>query len=280
MNDDKMIIFTDLDGTLLDHRTYSYSEAEEALKVVREKRVPLILCSSKTRDEIEVYRKKFSNNEPFISENGGAIFIPEQYKGLKCKFDKIDNGYLVIEIGSEYRILAEIFEKIRKNTSVEIKGLNEFAIDQVVQLTGLSKDEALLATKRGYSLPFIINDGEKEADNIKNKILSLGFNYTEGARFIHLMGSNDKGKAVKILVDIFKRNQPETKIITVGLGDSLNDLPMLEAVDRPFLVKKLSGNYEKRIKVENLIYADGIGPVGWNKAVLSLFNTQKKDKGG
>ena len=129
-------------------------------------------------------------------------------------------------------------------------------------------------------MPFIINNGEKEADNIKNKILSLGFNYTEGARFIHLMGSNDKGKAVKILVDIFKRNQPETKIITVGLGDSLNDLPMLEAVDRPFLVKKLSGNYEKRIKVENLIYADGIGPAGWNRAVLSLFNTQKKDKGG
>ncbi len=280
MNDDKMSIFTDLDGPLLDHRTYSYSEAEEALKIIREKKVPLILCSSKTRDEIEVYRKKFSNNEPFISENGGAIFIPEQYKGLKCKFDKIDNGYLVIEIGSEYRILAEIFEKIRKNTSVEIKGLNEFAIDQIVKLTGLNMEEALLATKRGFSLPFIVNGEEKEAKNIKNKILSLGFNYTEGTRFIHLMGSNDKGKAVKILVDIFKRNQPETKIITVGLGDSLNDLPMLEAVDRPFLVKKLSGNYEKRIKVENLIYADGIGPVGWNKAVLSLFNTQKKDKGG
>ena len=114
MNDDKIIIFTDLDGTLLDHQTYSYGEAEDALKVVREKRVPLILCSSKTRDEIEVYRKKLSNNEPFISENGGAIFIPEQYRGLKCKFDKIDNGYLVIEIGSEYRILAEIFEKIKK----------------------------------------------------------------------------------------------------------------------------------------------------------------------
>lgn len=280
MSNEKIIIFTDLDGTLLDHRTYSYSEAEEALKIIREKKVPLILCSSKTRDEIEVYRKKFSNNEPFISENGGAIFIPEQYKGLKCKFDKIDNGYLVIEIGSEYRILAEIFEKIRKNTSVEIKSLNEFAIDQIVKLTGLNMEEALLATKRGFSLPFIVNGEEKEAKNIKNKILSLGFNYTEGVRFIHLMGSNDKGKAVKILVDIFKRNQPETKIITVGLGDSLNDLPMLEAVDRPFLVKKLSGNYEKRIKVENLIYANGIGPVGWNKAVLSLFNTQKKDKGG
>ncbi len=86
------------------------------------------------------------------------------------------------------------------------------------------------------------------------------------------MGANDKGKAVIILGDIFKKNYPDTRIITVGLGDSLNDLPMLEAVDKAFLVMKESGNYEKRIKVENLVYADGIGPVGWNKAILSLFN--------
>ncbi|MCK5185912.1 MAG: HAD-IIB family hydrolase [Deltaproteobacteria bacterium] len=85
---EKIIIFTDLDGTLLDHYTYSYSEAEEALKLLKEKNVPLILCSSKTRDEIDVYRKKLSNNEPLISENGGAIFIQENYEGLKCKFDK------------------------------------------------------------------------------------------------------------------------------------------------------------------------------------------------
>jgi mannosyl-3-phosphoglycerate phosphatase len=86
------------------------------------------------------------------------------------------------------------------------------------------------------------------------------------------MGGNDKGKAVKILADIFKKNSPETRLTTVGLGDSLNDLPMLEVVDKAFLVKKEAGIYEERIKIEDLIYADGIGPVGWNKAVLGLFN--------
>ncbi len=277
----KIIIFTDLDGTLLDHRTYSYSEAEEALKLLKERNIPLILCSSKTRDEIDVYRKKLSNKEPLISENGGAIFIPENYEGLKCKFDKdvrlssveaIENGYLVIKIGSEYKVLADVFEKIRSKTGTNIKSITELTVDEVVQLTNLCKDEARLAVTREYSLPFIINDGAQEIESVKNEILSSGFNDTEGARFMHLMGANDKGKAVKILVDIFKKNHPETKIVSVGIGDSLNDLPMLEVVDRAFLVKKVSGNYEERIKVENLVYADGIGPVGWNKAVLSLFN--------
>ena len=272
MNNRKIIIFTDLDGTLLDHSTYSFCEAEDALALLREEGAPLILCSSKSRAEIEVYRKKLSNNEPFISENGGAIFIPEGYGSLKCEFDKIDDGYLVIEVGSEYQVLVDAFEKIKRRTGTNIKSITEFTIDEIVELTGLNREEALLAQKREYMLPFIIDGREGDVENIKDEILSLGLNYTEGARFVHLMGGNDKGKAVKILADIFKKNSPETRIITVGLGDSLNDLPMLEVVDKAFLMKKEAGNYEERIKVEDLIYADGIGPTGWNKAVLGLFN--------
>jgi HAD superfamily hydrolase (TIGR01484 family) len=112
-NDEIKIVFTDLDGTLLDHSTYSYSEAEKALRSLREKGIHLVLCSSKSRDEIKIYRDKLSNNEPFISENGGAIFIPEEY-GLKCEFDKVDDGYLVVEIGSEYKSLLDVFEKVKK----------------------------------------------------------------------------------------------------------------------------------------------------------------------
>ena len=272
MNNRKIIVFTDLDGTLLDHSTYSFYEAEDALELLREEGAPLIFCSSKCRDEIKVYRKKLSNNEPFISENGGAIFIPEGYGGLKCEYDKIDDGYLVIEIGSEYQTLVDAFEKIKRRAGLNIKSITEFTIDEIVWLTGLSGEEAFLAQKREYMLPFIIYGGEDDVRIIKDEILSLGLNYTEGARFVHLMGGNDKGKAVKILTDIFKKNYPETEITTVGLGDSLNDLPMLEVVDKAFLVRKEAGNYEERLKVEGLAYADGIGPVGWNKAVLSLFN--------
>ncbi len=272
MNNRKIIVFTDMDGTLLDHSTYSFSEAEDALELLRKKGVPLVLCSSKSRDEIKVYRKKLSNKEPFISENGGAVFIPEGYDGLKCEFDKIDDGYFVIEIGSKYQMLVDAFEKIKRKTGINIKNIAEFTIDEIVELTGLSREEAFLAQKREYTLPFIIYGGEDDVKILKDEILSFGLNYTEGARFVHLMGGNDKGKAVKILVDIFKENSPEKRITTVGLGDSLNDLPMLEVVDKAFLVKKEAGNYEERIKVEGLVYIDGIGPVGWNKAVLGLFN--------
>ncbi|GAX61144.1 mannosyl-3-phosphoglycerate phosphatase [Candidatus Scalindua japonica] len=270
MSNEIIIVFTDLDGTLLDHSTYSYSEAENALRSLREKGIHLVLCSSKSRDEIKIYRDKLSNNEPFISENGGAIYIPEKY-GLKCEFNKTDNGFLVVEIGAEYEILKTAFDKIKRETGVQLKGIAEFTVDEIVDLTGLSREEACFAQKKEYSLPFLIDGSEEDIEKIKNKIQLSGFNYTEGARFAYMMGGNDKGKAVSFLIDIFRKNYTETEILTVGLGDSLNDLPMLEAVDKKFLVKKKLGNYEERIKVKDLNYADGIGPVGWNKAILGLF---------
>ena len=75
----KTVIFTDLDGTLLDAADYSYAEAQPALGQVAESGTPLVLCSSKTRAELEVYRKRLANAHPFISENGGGIFIPIGY---------------------------------------------------------------------------------------------------------------------------------------------------------------------------------------------------------
>ena len=76
------IIFTDLDGTLLDHDTYSWKPAESALKLARKMNIPVIFCTSKTRAEVEIYRKSIGNKHPFIAESGEAIFIPVSYTHL------------------------------------------------------------------------------------------------------------------------------------------------------------------------------------------------------
>ena len=65
----ELIIFTDLDGTLLDWYTYSFEHSQTALRLIKGKGVPLILSSSKNRAEIEVYRRRLENNHPFVSEN-------------------------------------------------------------------------------------------------------------------------------------------------------------------------------------------------------------------
>ncbi len=266
----KLVIISDLDGTLLDHQTYSFSAALPALELIKSKGVPLIICTSKTRGEIETYRKLLDNNFPFISENGGGIFIPNGFLKHEFKYDKSTNGYRVIELGTRRELLIEVLKCTAKDAEIQIKGFSDMKISEIAELTGLDEKDAKLASERDYSEPFLIYGNGDNANSIKHNIHLKAYRHTQGGRFHHILGNNDKGKAVKTLCKLFVNEYGE-HIKTIGLGDSLNDLSMLEVVDVPILVQKPNGEYDDRIKLKNLIPADGKGPQGWNSAILKLL---------
>ena len=112
MQASEYIIFTDMDGTLVDHDTYSYDAAKPALELIKAKNIPLIFCTSKTRAELEVYCNELDINHPFISENGGAIFIPEDCFDFLYDHTQQINGYNVIELGVGYDILKHTLKEI------------------------------------------------------------------------------------------------------------------------------------------------------------------------
>ncbi len=263
------VIFTDLDGTLLEYGSYSFKSALPALKLIKSKNIPLVICTSKTRAEIEFYRRLLENHDPFISENGGGIFIPENSFLNDFDYDKKIDGHKIIELGTQYKILTEALSFIRNETGLNIKGFSEMTISEISEVSGLSKELAELARVREYDEPFIIYGDEKDHERIKAEINRRGFNHTEGGIFHHIMGRNDKGKAVRVLTRLFKQKFRDLQ--TIGIGDSLNDLPMLESVDIPILVQKPNGEYDSRIRLDNLVLAEGTGPEGWNKATLNLF---------
>jgi mannosyl-3-phosphoglycerate phosphatase len=264
-----VLVFTDLDGTLLDHYTYSFKPVLPALKALKEKNIPLIICTSKTRAEIEKWRLQLSNDHPFISENGGAIFIPKGYFSHKFCFEREKDDYLVIELGTTYAQLRETLNRIRNSLHIELKGFGDMSFDEVANLCGFSPEEARLAKKREYDEPFLL-DEESAIKKIQEKARLSNLQVTRGGRFFHLMGKNDKGEALRLLTDIYREKIEH--IETIALGDSLNDLAMLRAADHPVLVQKPDGSYAPEVKLPNLHLAPGIGPAGWNESALELLN--------
>lgn len=270
----KNIVFTDLDGTLLDHYTYSFEKAIPALELLREKNIPLVLCSSKTRKEIEYYRKELANNHPFISENGGGIFIPKNY--FKCKIHSPEfivndeNDYYTIKFGAQYSDLRKTVEGLRKE-GFKIKGFGDMTLKEIMEIANLSADEAEMAKERDFDEPFIFEGDATETQRLLHAIKAKGFNYALG-RFFHIIGNTDKGKAVELLKGLYKKEFNE--ITTVALGDSSNDMPMFAAVDYPIVVQKPGGGYELKIEMPGLIKASGIGPEGWNNAIIKLIRNQ------
>ena len=265
----KIVIFSDLDGTLLDRDTYSFEPALPALRVIKQKGIPLVLSSSKTRAEIELYRKKMENDHPFISENGGGVFVPKGYFPFQFPYDRELEEYFVLELGTFYLLIIEVLNSIKKETGIPIKGFSDLTEDELTSLCGLSLKEAEFAKKREYDEPFIVEGGKREVGIVKEKIKEKEMNYVWGGRFHHILGKNDKGKAVEILKELYENQF--FSIFTIGIGDSLNDLPMLLAVDHPIFLKEKE-TISSEIPFKNMIWVEGTGPQAWNEAILNVVN--------
>jgi mannosyl-3-phosphoglycerate phosphatase len=265
----RLVIFTDLDGTLLDQDSYSFEPALPALRAVREKEIPLVFSSSKTRSEIEFYRRKIENGHPFISENGGAVFIPEGYFSFSFTGDRTSGNYAVVELGTVYPQILAALDSIRKETGVPIKGFSDLTAEEISSLCGLSLQEAGLAKEREYDEPFLIEGGEQEVETVRKKIAEKGMNYVWGGRFHHLLGKNDKGRAIGILKHLFE--EEFHSISTVGIGDGQNDVPMLLSVDYPIFLRENQAPFPESLSsIRSLTVFDGTGPQVWNKVILSL----------
>jgi mannosyl-3-phosphoglycerate phosphatase len=279
------IIFTDLDASLLDHQTYSFQEALPVLKRLKKKKIPVVLCTSKTRAETEVISRSLGLKHPFIVENGGAIFIPKDYFGTE-HFRKAGvralkkKGYYLIQLGLPYRRLRQIFKLIKENTAARMTGFGDLTPEKIAEITGLKLKEARLAGKREYDEPFFLENA-RDYRLIKKQVRLFGVKVVRGGRFYHLTGDNDKGKAVGILKKLYRIKFG--KILTIGLGDSANDWPMLKAVDLPVLIARPDG---QKLKVsgarKKVLKTRKPGPAGWAEAVgyfLSLSNSEPEKKG-
>ncbi len=277
----KVIIFTDLDGTLLDYDTYSFERALPALQLLRERDIPLIICSSKTAKEIAFYREKLKNDHPFISENGGGIYIPRNYfkteiqsasGGLKSEITE-EGRYLVIRVGARYDDLRKALEALRKE-GFSVRGFGDMTVQELAETAHMNLAEAGFAKERDFDEPFTFEGTEEETRRLFKAITARGFHYTKG-KFFHILGNSDKGKAIAVLIDLYAREFSE--MTTVALGDSPNDIPMLELVDCPIIVQRPNGTYAVSRDIPNLMRIDGIGSAGWNKAIFELLSSRGDD---
>jgi len=264
------VIFTDLDGTLLDAETYSYEAARPALAMLKKRQIPVVLCTSKTRAETEAIARRLGLKHPFIVENGGAIFIPQGYfsaeqlkvAGIK---PKRKGNYLVIELGLPYQQLRQFLISFRDKYKVKIKGFGDCRPEEIARITGLSLREARLAGRREYDEPCWL-EGPAGVGLFRQKAREAGLKVVRGGRFFHLTGNNDKGRAVRILKKLY--HQKFGQLTSLGLGDAANDWPMLKEVEVPVLVARPDGQLAERYKFSEKIYkTKKAGPAGWAEAI-------------
>lgn len=267
------VLFTDLDGTLLDARTYSHATARPALVRLRAAGVPVVFCSSKTSAEQQALRRELGIERiPCIVENGGGVIVPDA-AGLPTGHwpvvpDDPENRMCVIGLPRD-QILPRL-DRVRERMAMPLRGYAGMTDDELAALTGLPFEAAQRARQRQFSETLVDPLDASQRVRLAEECAREGLECRHGGRFHTVTGAGtDKGRAVRVVVELYKKAYGRD-VATVGLGDSDNDTPLLRAVDYPYLVADKTGGWAT-LDLNRLERVDGIGPAGWVQVVDRLL---------
>lgn len=270
-----LIIFTDLDGTLLDTETYEWKEAQPALDACSLHNIPVVLVSSKTRAEMEVIRKQLGLKDPYISENGGGIFFPLETPLSPPPEAVITGNIRKLDLGEPYSHLVRCLRHIMKGLGWKFKGFSDMDPVEISKETSLDPNAAKLAAMREFDEPFrILAPESPDPESLHEAAKEMGLKVSEGGRFFHLHGQYDKGDAIDKLISWYEGFHSD--IITIALGDSPNDFNMMKQVDLPVLVKSFRDFPELKKELPGLLTTKEPGPKGWNEAILKILDQQSE----
>ena len=275
MNSPRLVIISDLDGTLLDRQTYSYEASLPTLRKLQASRIPLVFCSSKTRSEMEPLWHELNLRDPFIVENGGAIFFLPDYFPFPVENAKVRGKFHILELGERLDVLRPALLEGAQNHHVSIRSFGEMTIQEISQLTGLPRKSAQAASDREYDEPFIVK--QINYGRLFTALRTKGFKITEGDRFFHLTRGSDKGKATRKLLELYRRINPVIR--SIGLGDSGQDLSMLREVNTPILIRKSDRSWDSTItqNLAGIKKTMKLGPDGWSEAVEEVLSAAESE---
>ena len=264
-----LIVFSDLDGSLLDHDTYDWRPAQPALEALDERGIPLVLVSSKTLSELEDYRGQLDLPHPVVAENGAVIAVPAGYFPDSVAFsqDEISRADLQAD-----------YEEVKQAGSFKCQAFFELGVAGIIRETGLTEEQALRANDRQASEPVLWLDSEARAGKFEQEMQARGRRCVRGGRFLHLMGNTSKEQAVHLLLDAYSCKWPGAVLTSVSLGDGPNDLGMLASTD---IAVVIPGKHEHRMTLESqnrVLRPTMPGPAGWNDAILAILAEQQDNR--
>ena len=267
------LIASDLDGTLLDHFTYSHQPADATLHQLESAGIPVILNSSKTRDEIQTLRDALQNRHPFIVENGSAIFIPKGYFPNKPELARTEDNYWILEPGAQRQCIVDFLQRDAETHGAPYLSFSAASNDDIVAATGLSSSEAEQANRRGYSEPLLWRGTEQEKAAFAARANAAGFTTLQGGRFLHVLGQTDKGQATRLLKKTYQ-HYTDRPCKLIASGDGPNDLDMLKVADVAIIVRSPAHAPPALPHHPAVTITQQTGPQGWAEAMQEILASE------
>lgn len=262
----RLLVSTDLDATLLTE-TYDWYAARPALIALARREACLVLNSSKTFVEMldlaQILRSECGlASAPIVAENGAVIAIPD------------GSGYRVKCLGLDRATILERAHGLRAAHGYDFVGFADMNAPDLVAQTGLTEAAAKNALNRQATEPILWRGSDAEWLDFSEALSQAGVRAVRGGQFIHLMGTSDKADGQRAAKTYCESIEPGDWRV-VALGDSPNDLAMLNAADIAVVIQNPAHQIRLNPTAPRCVYPKNYGPTAWNEAMLSIMNSIK-----
>lgn len=254
-----LLVFSDLDGSLLDIHTYEWRPALPWLDKLQDAQIPVILCSSKTAAEMRDIQEELGlEGLPFIAENGAVIQSDVRW----------ETGPRLIQ-GMPHRDISPRIEQIRLQTGFKFTTFDDVDVHVIGEWTGLNRYRAALARRHEASVTLIWRDSDEKMARFEEELALFGLKCVQGARFWHVLDARcGKDMAVNWLIDRYAEREQMIPT-TIGLGDGPNDAPLLDSVDFAVVIKGINrhGIVLRDDNPGRVYHTQQPGPAGWREGL-------------
>ncbi|WP_298635343.1 HAD-IIB family hydrolase [uncultured Umboniibacter sp.] len=272
------IVFSDLDGTLLDHHDYSFDAALASIAALQAQAIPLVLNTSKTEAETTEIRTALRLEDAFIIENGAAAYLPKrQFLAAPAESYAVGDYWChaLVEPVEYWRKLLTQFAGAHPQCFTTF---SEMSVTQLSDLTGLTMDQARSAKSRAYGevLHWIGTDSSLNA--FRSFAKDNGAKVHIGGRFVHFGGDTDKGRAMEWVTARYQELK-SSALQTIALGDGGNDAPMLEVADFPIVIRSPVNPSPNLTTTAAVRTSKSCGPLGWQEEIARFLQIEPDTKG-
>ncbi len=261
MKSSHILIFTDLDGSLLNHNNFEFREIKNFILNCIKNGIKIIPNTSKTVSEVQVFLDQLGQDLPFIVENGAAI---HNLNLVHPKFKSKKNSLFFS------RSVTEILDLFEKSIPIKFQKrcffLKDMSSIEQMKILGLNKKYLPFALNRKYSMPLVFDGSKELVDEFTVLLKKIGMKLHEGGRIYNICDDCSKGKAMTTLIEKLK-NDFNFKSHTIVIGDSPNDISMLDVSDQPCIIPLPNKNNLSHLKNQKIIRATQSAPQGWEEVV-------------
>ncbi len=258
----RIVIFSDLDGCLLNKSDYSFAPATQTLARIRQLEIPLVLASSKTEVEMRRLADEMAlADAPLICENGGVVFWSRRAAANLSANKTV--------LGQDREVILRVLGELK--ASFHFSSFEDMQIEGVCQATQLPPERAREALARSCTEPLQWEDSGDKIPFFRNALAEHSLTLTRGGRFWHVAGQTNKAAAMQLVMSRWEQELPGP-IHSIAIGDSPIDQHMLDVADTPIAIPSPDGLVHVRIEGHNGTVANLAGAAGWADTVSQVLD--------